>query len=67
MNGFKIMIDPERLDYYHIAKEITRAMTNSNLTKKQQDTLTFVAEQVLLAKLRYRSENLQDIIDREEK
>ena len=66
MSNFQITIDPNKLDYKHLASEITRAMTNVRLNKEQQDTLKYVAEEVLRAKLQYRSENLQLILDREE-
>ena len=66
MSKFQIMINPEELDYKHLASEITRAMNPLNLNKVQEDRLTHIAEQVLIAKLKYRSENLQLILDREE-
>lgn len=65
MKGYKIMIDSDELDYTHIASEITRAMGNS-LNIEQEKKLKHVAEHVLIAKLKYRSENLQLILDREE-
>ena len=66
MSNFQITIDPAKLDYKHLASEITRAMTNSRLSKEQEDMLKHVAEEVLRANLQYRSENLQLILDREE-
>ncbi len=65
MSRFQIMINPDTLDYKHLASEIVRA-TGYSLNREQQDHLKFVAEQVLRSKLQYRSENLQLIIEREE-
>ena len=66
MKGYKIMIDPDELDYKFIAKEIARAMGRVRLSKEHSDYLEHAAEQVLIAKLKYRAENLQLILDRVE-
>lgn len=51
-----LMVDVRQLDYKHIASEIVRGMTSYRLDSHQQETLKYIAETVMVNKIRYKLE-----------
>lgn len=62
MKHYEVTIDPDKIDYNHIASEIVRGMTNNSLDLEQEKALLYVAKNVMINKLKFSTDKIKDKI-----